>query len=212
MKKSLENLNYSIPHNVYQYLPPEPKRVYLLLHGYLLDGEFMFEKLKDSLPKNCAIIAPDGPLLVPVKKGDKYSSRYSWYFFDPHTKEYFVQMDPAVDYLKQILERLNLSNIPITVIGYSQGGYLAAKASELLTDVDTVIGVACKFRNEKFEFRQRTMLHQINCHDDLVVDYPDARAEFDKLRERGNLGQFISLNNIGHRLDSTYLSELKKLI
>jgi len=111
-----------------------------------------------------------------------------------------------------MLIEMNLVRKPTTVIGYSQGGYLAPKVAEVIPAVDTVVGMACAFRNTKFEFRQNVILHQINAINDLVVDYENAKEEFQTLRERGNVGQFISLTESGHKLDEHYLDELKTLI
>ncbi len=212
MKKVFNNLPLKVSHEAQVYLPINPKRVFILLHGYLQQGEFIFDKLKDVIPKDCAIIAPNGPFMVPVKKKDEFEAKFAWYFFDPNKQAYYINHEPAADFVKSILIEMNLVRKPLTLIGYSQGGYLAPKIAEIIPAVDTVIGLACSFRNEKFEFRQNVIMHQVNSENDLVVDYENAKEEFQKLRERGNVGQFISLKDVGHNLDTTYLNELKSLI
>ena len=42
-----------------------PKQVLLLLHGYMLDGKFMYDVLKQYLPEDALIIAPNGPFHTP---------------------------------------------------------------------------------------------------------------------------------------------------
>jgi predicted esterase len=212
MKKEFTNLSLRLSHEAQVHIPVNPKRVYLLMHGYQLDGKFIFDKLIDSLPKDSAIIAPNGPFMVPVKKRDEFSAKFAWYFFDPKKQSYYINFEPAANFLKSMLIEMDLFRKPITVIGYSQGGYLAPKIAEIIPAVDTVIGLACCFRNNRFEFRQNVILNQINSMHDLVVDYEGAKAEFTTLRERGNLGQFITLENVGHRLDENYIKELKLLI
>ncbi len=212
MKKEFTNLNLRVPHQAEVYVPMNPKRVFILLHGYLLDGKFIYDQLIDILPDDCAVIAPNGPFIVPIKKKDKFSAKYAWYFFDPNEKTYYINYDPAADFIKSMLIEMNLIRKPITVIGYSQGGYLAPKIAEIVPAVDTVIGLACAFRSSRFKQRQNVIYNQINSQDDLIVDYDGAKLEFQSLRDHGNVGQFISLSETGHRLDHLYLDELKSLI
>jgi hypothetical protein len=107
---------------------------------------------------------------------------------------------------------MNLIRKPVTIIGYSQGGYLAPKLAEIIPSVDTVIGMACAFRTNKFKFRQNVIMNQINSRDDLIIDYMGAKEEFSDLRLKGNVGQFITLADTGHRLDESYINELKLMI
>jgi len=212
MKREFTSIPLRVPHEAQVYLPANPKRVFLLLHGYKQDGDFIFEQLRSILPDDCAIVAPNGPFIVPVQKDEGFVPKYAWYFFDPYKKTYYINFDPAANYLKDILVDLDIYRKPITVIGYSQGGYLAPKLSELLDSIDTVIGLACVFRTARFEFKQKVMINQINSVDDSIIDYETAKEQFQELRDKGNVGQFITLNDVGHRLDENYINELKLLI
>jgi predicted esterase len=212
MNKIFKDLSIRIEHHAEVHLPENPKRVFLLLHGYMLDGKYIFDKLKKILPEDCAIVAPIGPFMVPYKKREEYVQRFAWYFFDPKKKVYYIDFGPASEFIKSILLDLDLLNNSITVIGYSQGGYLAPKLSECIPSVDSVIGIACCYRNERFQYKENTKLHQINSEEDLVVDYKSAKEEFDILRSRGNTGQFITLPGGSHKLNDNYIDEVQKLI
>lgn len=189
-----------------------PERIYLLLHGYLLDGDFILNTIKNSIPDNSLIVAPDGPFLVPYKKRDRFYAKYAWYFFDTVTKNYYINFEPAGAYLQKVVSNYNTQQLPITIIGYSQGGYLAPSIANKLKEVDTVIGIAGVFRNERFEFRPEVKYHQINSNMDLIVEIDGARAEFEKLKLDGNKGQFIELTGIGHKLNPDYMHSLESLI
>lgn len=212
MKKIFTDIPFRVEHEAQVSLPSNPKRVYLLLHGFQQNGSFMFDQLRSVLPQDSAIIAPDGPLSTPIKRNEGYDLKYAWYFFDALNKKYLIDYMPAAEFLKSILLELNLLKKPITVIGYSQGGYLAPKIAEVIPSVDTVIGIACTFRNEKFAYRNSVMIHQINSNSDTIIDFEGAKEEFLTLRERGNLGRFIELEDVGHRLTNDYLLELSQLI
>ena len=212
MKKEFSTIPIRLKHEAEVHILVNPKKVFVLLHGYLLDGSFMYEKLLNFLPKESAIIAPNGPFMVPVKKQKGYFPRFAWYFFDPTKKTYYIDYIPAAEYIKSLLIEMELIRKPITVIGYSQGGYLAPKLAEMIPSVESVIGLACCFRNDYFKFRHDVLYHQINSTSDLVVDYEGAKQEFVTLRERGNLGRFVTLNDIGHKLDENYAQELKLML
>ena len=184
------------------------ERIYLLLHGYQLDGQFMLKTFTDVLDEK--LVAPNAPFMVPISKPDGHKAGFAWYYFDPKTGVYYIDMQVPVGYIRAILDRENPQKLPVTVIGYSQGGYLAPKVAELISDVDQVIGIACKFRNEKFEQRPAVQYHQINCIHDKVVDYKTALEEFNKLEN--NSGTFHTLENQGHRLNKTYLNKLLEII
>jgi len=202
----------SYEHEVYTHIKGNPKRIFLLLHGYLLDGSYLLRTLRETIPNNSLILAPNGPFPVPVKKKDGFVPKYAWYFFDPLKKNYYINFDPASIFLKDVVEKYNPKKLPVTIIGYSQGGYLAPKVAELILEVDSVVGLACTFRNERFEVRAEVQYHQINSKADLIVDYPQSQEEFTKLKERGNQGQFISLKEAGHKIDECYLKELSTIL
>lgn len=212
MKKVFADLALRAPYEAEILIPNSPKRVYVLLHGFKQTGRFIFEKIRPLLPDDVAIIAPNGPFFIPVEKNHGYSMRYSWYFFDSIQKKYLVDYGPAADYIKSILDQMNLIKERITIIGYSQGGYLAPKIAETIPSVDVVIGLACVFRNQYFNIRSSTTFHQINSSTDAIIDIAQANSEFNELGRRGNLGHFIELNGPDHLLGRDYLAELAHLL
>jgi predicted esterase len=184
-----------------------PKRIYLLLHGYMLDGKFMMDTLEQYLPKDSLIISPNGPFIVPHKKGESFFAKYSWYFFEPKQKKFFVSYEPAAKYLSELLDSIDLK-LPVTVIGYSQGGFLAPKVAEFCTRIDQVIGLACIFRPKLFTKRD-IEYSQIHSIEDGIVSPIDAESEFKNLNSSG---KFIKIENIGHKLGPVYFKKLKSLI
>lgn len=208
-----QKVNIPIPseHNVSILKKGDPQRIYVLLHGYLQDGTFILDKLSEFIPDGSLILSPNGPFTVPVKKNDTFLPKYAWYFFDSISKRYYVDFNPAAHYICELLHKFNAEKLPVTVIGYSQGGYLAPKLAELIEQVDNVIGVACCFRNEKFSFNKRFRLNQVNSYDDLIVDFKGALSEFNETLKMGNKGLFLKLNGTGHRLCDDYYKEIVKL-
>lgn len=212
MNKDFLTVPVTTEHTIYTHVQGVPKQIFLILHGYLLDGSYMLRKLKDTLPTDSLLIAPNGPFVVPVKKRERFEAKYAWYFFDPHTQNFYINFEPAANYLKQILASYNPDGLPVTVIGYSQGGYLSPKVAERVSQVNKVIGLACVFRNTRFEYRDDVLYHQINSKADLVVDFEGAKSEFEKLEALGNQGLFIPLEEVGHKIDKEYLVPLGNLL
>lgn len=184
-----------------------PKQVFLLLHGYMLDGQFMYDVFKQYLPSDALIIAPNGPFLIPHKKKDKFIPRYSWYFYDSQIKHFYIDFEPAAKMLSQMLDKL-APKVPTTIIGYSQGGYIAPKVAEYSENITKVIGLACTFRNERFKERNIDY-HQIHSHEDGIVDLSESVKEFNRLQ---NPGKYIELRDIGHKLGPAYFEALRQLI
>lgn len=206
MKKTIK-LPVEYEHHYFQNEIESPKRIIVLLHGYLLDGEFMLKKLESSLPKDALIISPNGPFLVPQKKGEEYFDKYSWYFFDPIKKSFYINYEPAALFLKNLIEKLNPNNLPVTIIGYSQGGFLAPKVAEVTPNVDSVLGLACIFRNERFKIKENIKYSQIHGEADLVVPLDQALAEWDLMEQKHD---FTILKDTGHRIDQDFLSSIVK--
>jgi predicted esterase len=167
----------------------------------------MFDTLKQYLPEDSLIISPNGPFLIPYKKGEEFFPRYSWYFFDSQKKHFYIDFNPAAKMLNEMLEQI-APDLPVTVIGYSQGGYLAPKIAEFNSNVKKVIGMACTFRNERFE-EQDIEYHQIHSKVDLVVDHIESVKEFNKLKRPGS---YTELEDAGHKLSPAYFEALKKIL
>lgn len=208
MKTTTHNQPLCFEHNYYSLVKGAPKRIFLILHGYLLDGEFIFNQFKDSIPDNSLLIAPNGPFPVPVKKRENFTVKYAWYFFDPGTKNYYINFEPAARFLKELLK--NHPDLPVTVIGYSQGGYLSPKVAEIVSAVDSVVGLCCTFRNNRFKQREDVSYFQINSSIDAIVEIENSLKEFNKLED--NSGKFITLDNATHRISQEHKHALKELL
>ena len=198
-------------HEYSSLIKGEPKRIFLLLHGYLLDGEYLIKKLADSLPTDCLIISPNGPFLVPQKKGEEYFAKYSWYFFDPNKKSFYINYKPAAEFLKNLIQQINIDKLAISIIGYSQGGYLAPKVAELIPEVDSVLGLACIFRKKMFEPREDLVYHQIHGQNDLIVSIDESKEQWLEIHNKCPNSQYIELSGSGHRIDQEFLENIKNL-
>ena len=195
--------------------PPEEaaeKKVILLLHGYSEAGEYFYNKLKDHIPQDVTVVSPDGPFFVPVQTDNGYRAGHSWYFYDPRTDEYIVDMKLARQYISEIFKVEELLKHPesaLTIVGYSQGGYLAPFIGLDHPQAHRVIGLSCQFLVDEFESLpsfQMTAIHGIK---DDVVEIAGAEKSIEKLKDKFASATMIEVPGAGHRLDSRILDALK---
>jgi predicted esterase len=190
----------------------DAKELVLLLHGYMESGKRIFEKLVSSFPKEIAVIAPNGPFLIPIKKSDGYKAGFSWYFHDPASNDYFINMETAVSYLSGGIEKLGFKSHPKRIIGFSQGGYLALILGSELDHTRQVIGIACEYL---FEELVKPVLFRVDAiHGDLdsVVSLEGAKTSHVNLKKLGVKGDFHTIPNLDHRISNEVKDSLSKLV
>lgn len=211
MKPTLQKkikLNLSLENTYHINDVENPRHVYVLLHGYMLDGKFMMDTFSPHLPKDSLIISPNAPFLIPHKKESGFVPRYSWYFYDPNIKSFYINYEPSAEYINQLIEKVAPPNLDVTLIGYSQGGYLSPKIAEINLSVKNVIGIACIFRHNRF-IEKSISYNQIHSKSDMIVNYDEAKTEFDKLE---HAGQFLTIQDARHKLSPPYFEKLKTLL
>jgi predicted esterase len=166
--------------------PEAPRELVLLLHGYSQTGAKIFSKLESACPRDAAVLAVNGPFLTPIRTDSGYSSGYSWYFYNPLTDEYAVDMQTGVEYLAGLVAQLKLDALPLRVVGFSQGGYL---------------GIGCEFLRDEIDFDVAFRMDAIHGAQDEVVSAASAEAGFRRMQERGVRGEWHLLPGTGHRID-----------
>lgn len=184
-----------------------PQQAFLLLHGFMQSGKKIFESLMPVLPLNSIIIAPNGPFIIPQKKNQNYKLGYSWYFYNPIQEQYVVDMEPAVRFLSGAIGGFEWKILPLTIIGFSQGGYLAPFLGKKIHTTQQVIGIGCEFLADEIgtvKFR----LDSIHGDRDEIIQIQDAWRNHKILNDRGILGEFHTLNGTKHQIDD----EVKKLV
>ena len=147
-----------------------------------------------------------------MKKKYSYLQKFSWFFYDSHNQKYLIDYGPSQDFITELFNDTTFMNLPITVIGYSQGGYLAAKIPEVLKRVDHVIGMACAFKKTNFKLNTNVRYDQIHGTYDTIVDFKEAIKEYKKNKIISNKGVFIELKDSSHKLDDEFVVQLKKLL
>ena len=184
-------------------------RLFILLHGYGQNsGDVM--TLASSLPKNSLILAPDGPFPLGKKKMFKNPVNFAWYFYDATSDSFYIDYELPATLVATLVKDLNLIQLPTTIIGFSQGGYLAPFVGEMMKNVDHVVNISGRFRYEQLvqiHFR----IDSIHGKDDSIVDPCRVRASHEELIKRGAEGEFHLLDG-GHEINDEVKSCLESVV
>jgi predicted esterase len=190
--------------------PEKPEEVILLLHGLGERGKRIFRKLLPYLHQNALILAPDAPFPIPRNKEGRLDYGHSWYFYDKFEKKYFITQDLAKFWLRDLLKMENPEKLPVTMIGFSQGGYLAPLAGVEVPETKLVIGIACEFRTTLITEAPPFPLYAIHGSEDEIVTLQSARNEITLLSEI-DIPVELSVVAVKHEINS-YMGNIVKTI
>jgi predicted esterase len=185
------------------------KQIIVLLHGYAESGERIFARLEEALPADSVILAPNAPFPIPERKSNgEYRIGFSWYFFNSPTNEYFIDMSVAIAAIKNAINALGLSvPLPVRIIGFSQGGYLAPFLARELGHAAQVIGIGSEYLTDdliqaeltKDSGLKQMRLDSVHGVKDELVSHGKAQASFNSLKAAGfNCRDFITLPEETH--------------
>lgn len=177
-----------------------PSEIILLLHGLGERGKRIFRKLLPYLPKNALIIAPNGPFPIPRNKEGRMDFGHSWYFYDRYEKKYFINQDLAKYWLRDLIKIENPKDLPVTIIGFSQGGYLAPLAGKEIKKTKLIIGLACEFRTTLIHEPLPFPLVGIHGENDEIITVESALSEIEKLKSLNVHVDFHTVKNAGHEI------------
>lgn len=185
-----------------------PQQIILLLHGLGERGKRIFRKLCSYLPSNALIIAPNGPYPLIKNTSPLKQAGYSWYYSDIFPKK------TSCELLKTLIEKENKKKVPLSIIGFSQGGYLAPHVGQMIKETQMIIGIGCEFRasslvhhdlsHQSFQDIKKDFPFKfIGLHgeDDKIVSFESAKKNIEDLKKFGLKTEFISVPRGQHHID-----------
>ena len=189
-----------------------PSEIFLLLHGLGERGKRIYRKLIHCLPDDALVIAPNGPFPVDRPKNERMDYGHSWYFYDKIERKYFITQDLAKFWLRDLLKIENPNSLPVTIIGFSQGGYLAPVAGQMIKETKLIIGLSCEFRNSLIEEKPLFPMVAIHGDSDDVVAIESSINEIAHLKTRGIPVDFHCVSGTGHTISSEVALNVKNIL
>lgn len=186
-----------------------PKELAILLHGWQQRGDYILKNLQHCFTEETVVLAPDAPYPAPQASAGGYRQGFGWYFFDPHTNIYAVDMSLAKRFVETLVTALGYSHLPKRIVGFSQGGYLAPFLGITMSKVFQCIVLNGRYRSEALEETIGFRIDQIQGQADSMIDPERARQCHEELLARGNQGHFLLVPKSGHHLDERMREALK---
>ena len=212
-----ETSKMHMPFDYFEFSPEKNiKKTVILLHGYLQHGGVFFDQWLSSIGReniDYRIISINAPFPIVTKKEDQsFRVGFSWYFYDSQNKEFLITHDSATSFIEEGLKKIISPDSPLTIIGYSQGGYLAPFVAQQINAVDQVIGINAHFRAEYLQMRPLNFqLDAIHGDNDEVVSCEDSMRSHQALMTKAS-GQFVRLEGKGHQMDQGLIFKAHQLI
>lgn len=192
--------------------PESPKCLILLLHGYNERGRRIFRRLLPYLPSEALILAPNGPFPLPRVKPEKLDFGYAWYFYNKFTRSYEVNQELALSLLKNLITLMNPKGLPVWIIGFSQGGYLAPLIGLEVSETKAVIGIGCEFRSPLLKTIPHFPLLGIHGDMDEIIPLDHTLREIAALQERGINVKLKIIKNLQHEINSVVGQTIREIV
>lgn len=184
-------------------------KLLIFLHGYTDSAASFLRRAYEGHELDFDYLAPNAPFPVPVATDKGFKEAYSWYFEDHAIGRTLIAKEVAIKILVKLISELGLESHQKTIIGFSQGGFLAPKLAEKLTGVEKIIGIGCDYRKDLYENIEKIRVFGIHGKLDQVVDY---QKSYNNYVERNFDGEFATLENMGHKITEEGKTQLSHFI
>ena len=189
-----------------------PKEAFLLLHGLSERGRRIYRKLYSALPEGSIVMAPNAPYPMPKLNEEKMYMGYAWHIFDKFQNRYVIDKSWSINCLKEIVRISNPKKLPLTIIGFSQGGYLGWEVGLEIPETKLMIGLGCEFRSVLFKTKPKFPLVAIHGADDPVIKADKAFAEVQTLRDMGIHCDWHQIEGTSHEISTGVVNQVKEVL
>ncbi|EPZ51392.1 phospholipase/carboxylesterase [Bacteriovorax sp. BAL6_X] len=217
---SRTNVGTNLPIDSIEMGNPKAQRTLLVLHGFAQNNEQIKEniidKLSSKIVENFRILIPNGIFPIPKIRPNQITYRYSWYFYDHTRQSYYIDMNTPIEALGNLLKAKAIEFKNVTIIGYSQGGYLAPIMASYLPGIHTSIAINANTRVDKLGENLNFKHLSIHNEGDPVVEFKNSHNSFLELRKKIADARFESFEINSHEITpenikvlESYLLEIK---
>lgn len=210
--KEKQSDSFEIEFDYFSLDRKNPKQLFLLLHGFSQRGESLMKKLSPILPQDAAILSPNAPFPAPYKTDSGYLEAYAWYFYLAKDNRFVIPPGPAIKALKKLIAKLGYDKLPITIIGFSQGGYLAPVVAKEM-NVKHIIAVSADYLARYYSKDDKFKLDAIHGAKDEVSAIEISKKNLADLKaELGLNATFHELPNTRHEVDEAAIKVIAKIL
>ncbi|MCB0347267.1 MAG: hypothetical protein KDD37_00450 [Bdellovibrionales bacterium] len=213
ISKSTASHTYNISYDYWLRTPDkEPHHLYLLLHGFSQRGESIFKKLEPVLPQNAAVLSINAPFPSPVKIKEEYKEAYAWYFYLSKEKRFVIPPTESARSIHKLLTSLGLINLPVHIIGFSQGGYMVPWLVREFPKVTRAITIAADYPNHYYEGLPAYQFDAVHGVDDKVAPIEEVKRNIESLVASGRSVSLHEVSNTGHEVNDLMIGKIRELV
>lgn len=215
--KQKVDLKLTLPASYYFIEAQRPtNKTVLLLHGYQDSAASLIKRAfgEEEQGFDFNILAPNGVYPVPVRVEDGFKEAYAWYFVDSSRNIVLVAPEVASNGLVALIKHLSLETNTFYIVGFSQGGILAAFVAHQLSNVSGILGIGTLFFPDYYEGLKNTLpvdaIHGVN---DDIITLATSHKGYQELKEvQPRPGEYYQFTGLKHTLDDAARAKLKELI
>ncbi len=189
------------------------KKGLLVLHGYADRANSARKRLLGiEAVQGYTVLSPNALFPCPVEKDDGFKEAYAWYFKDPKTHAEMISPEFAARAMLQLLQKIKLSDLDWTILGFSQGGFFAPHLIRAGLKAKTIIAVGSAYQVESYQGLPPIQVFAIHGENDHDVPFSVAQKSFLAIQKIGYGTEFHSIKSLGHTLNDSGRAKVREIL
>ena len=199
---------------IYHHLNQDEKKPLLVfLHGYSDSAQSFLRRSFPHLDQRFEILAVNGLFPVPQKKDNVWKQAFAWYFADFSANSILIHPKISANAVSHLIERLNLTERPKIIIGFSQGGFFLPFLLPLLKNVKHLITIGAAYREQDYAKALDIPLDAVHGTDDEIIPIEHSENSFNTFQKTKNpKGSFYKFEGLAHTMNDESRAWLLKKI
>jgi predicted esterase len=182
----------------------------ILLHGYGESKERIFKTLGAHLAGIARrLIILNAPFPLPYLSKSGYKEGYSWYFRSLQYNLTLIPPEVCEPLFTKFVQTAGLTKSPVSIIGFSQGGFIMPYLAQQIPNLDKLIGISCGINFDSWYREHKPNLHIIHADNDNLSSIEHAEEQF--LDLGFDKSKFYTVAG-GHEIDTVKIEIVKRLI
>lgn len=203
----------SIPLTYAHHNPGAGKPLLVFLHGYTDNGASFLRRAFPSLDPRFEILAPNGLFPLPVQASNNiWKPAFAWYFADYAKKRVLIPPQVSAESVLHLIDKLNLSDRPKILVGFSQGGFFLPHLFPKLSHVKKMFAIGAGYRRQDYPDQLPCTLDALHGTDDQIVLCANSKEHFGHLADINPSGVFQEFAGLGHTMNDESRNWLRQKI